>query len=239
MTASLVLLVHANSKVGKSWLADTAPGPRLILDAEGGTKWTKSHKIKWDPKGPPPTGLSATDSVVVRVLSFQDLMLAKAWLESGNHEFKSVIVDSVTEAQYKCQLAIAGANAMEMQDWGKLLRDMLTVCTSFRDLPDHPTNPLECVVFITGSLTTKEGAVIPDLQGQLQRKLPYIVDVIGYLFTQTDSAGVIQRGMLVQPVAGQPLAGDRTDVLSLHYGTVIPHPSLPAMLEVMNGALNA
>lgn len=232
MSASLCLLVHGDSGVGKSWLADTAPGPRLILDAEGGTKWTKSNKIKWDPRIAPPAGLGPDDSVVVRVLSFKDMELCLQWLQSGQHEFNSVVVDSITELQAKCMDAIAGVNAPQTQDWGTLLRKMQAVATGMRDLPDHPTRPVNHIVFVAGS-QAKENKIRPHLQGQLQLKLPYIVDVLGYLFTTTDAAGGIQRGMMIQPMPGYD-AKDRTDVLSRHFGTTIPDPTIPTMMEVLN-----
>jgi hypothetical protein len=122
---------------------------------------------------------------------------------------------------------------MEIQDWGVLLREMLRVCTALKDLPDHPTNPIECVVFTTGSMM-KDNTVVPDLQGQLQRKLPYIADVIGYMYSAPDASGKIARGMYVMPVPPF-LAGDRTDVLSAFYGPVITAPSIPAMMDVLDG----
>lgn len=38
---TLSMLVHANSKIGKTTLAATAPLPLVVLDAEGGWKWIR------------------------------------------------------------------------------------------------------------------------------------------------------------------------------------------------------
>ena len=42
MTNRLKALVHGDSGVGKSWLGASTPGPRLILDVEGGSHFAKA-----------------------------------------------------------------------------------------------------------------------------------------------------------------------------------------------------
>ena len=54
--STFTAVIHGESGAGKSQLADTIPGPRLILDAEGGSEFTPSWpKQIWNPDvyGPP------------------------------------------------------------------------------------------------------------------------------------------------------------------------------------------
>jgi hypothetical protein len=50
----------------------------------------------------------------------------------------------------------------------------------FRDLTEHPTNPLEAVV-LTAMSRDVDGKLKPHLQGQAATVTPYYWDVIGYL----------------------------------------------------------
>jgi AAA domain len=96
-------IVYGDSKVGKSWLGDTTPRPRLVLDAEGGSRFTPSRKITWDPaaqKPPPDDG--TWDSCLVPVHSYNAVKMAYDWLYSAQHPFNSVVLDSISEIQQKC-----------------------------------------------------------------------------------------------------------------------------------------
>ena len=55
MKTTLSILIHGESGVGKSWLADSVPGPRLVLDAEGRARYTPSGpKVAWNPRDSEP-----------------------------------------------------------------------------------------------------------------------------------------------------------------------------------------
>jgi hypothetical protein len=228
----LSTVIHAESGVGKSWLGDTAPAPRLILDAEGGSKFTPSQpKVFWDPKaGPPPTG---QETVIVLVRDFQTMQLAYQWLNSGNHDFQSVVLDSVTELQKRCKDAIKaleGAGGFRIQDWGTLLDDMELLVRQFRDLWMHPVKPVPVTVFITTTAMDDKGMYRPHVQGGLKLSLPYFVDVVGYLYAATTDAGTLERRLLVQPAPGF-IAKDRTDRL----GFEVVNPSITNMLDSIYG----
>jgi hypothetical protein len=181
----LSTIIHGDSKVGKSWLSDTSPAPRLCLDAEGGVDWTPSRKVEWDPfKEPPPVADGTWDTCVVRIHMYQTLDLVRQWLASGQHPFKSVSMDSVSEVQQRCIDAIAGMQQMRTQDWGERLRTISKLVREFRDYTLHPTNPLEAVVIVAMSRQDQNGKWRPDVQGQMYNKLPYYFDLIGYLFIQ-------------------------------------------------------
>jgi len=179
---SLTIMVYGESKVGKSTFAVTAPYPRLMLDVEGGHRFLPINVKYWDPmREEPPMADGTWDTVVVQVRDYDVVMKAFQWLQSGKHQFKSLIIDSISELQVKCMDNIAGTEQMKMQQWGELLRHMGGLLRDLRDLTMHPTNPLEAVVLTAMSRVTQDGKHRPYLQGQLAIQAPYFYDILGAL----------------------------------------------------------
>src|SRR5216110_338838 len=121
MRTTLTALIHGDSGVGKSWLAASSPAPRLILDAEGRAKYAPSllPKVFWDPKvSGPPAADGTWDTCITPIADFDTLSTAYSWLRSGQHHFKSIVIDSLMEAQKRCIDGVAGTGAMQTQDWG-------------------------------------------------------------------------------------------------------------------------
>lgn len=184
--ASFLLFGH--TKVGKSTLANTAPAPRLLLDAEAASRFLPGRKIRWDPltQAPPEAdGTWETCEVIVREYSVMTKVLA--YLEAAEHPFASLVIDSISEIQKRLKDQISGSQGtiikdMDMQKWGKLLSHMEAVIRELRDLTEHPTRPLNVV--ITAMQEVREGILIPSVQGGLRDSLPYFMDVVGYLDTQ-------------------------------------------------------
>jgi hypothetical protein len=175
-------MVYGESKVGKSSFAVTAPYPRLMLDVEGGHRFLPIVVKYWDPlREEPPIADGTWDTVVVTVRDYDTVLKAYQWLQQGNHHFKSLIIDSISELQVKCVDSIAGNEQMKMQQWGELLRHMGGLLRDLRDLTMHPTNPLEAVVLTAMSRVGQDGKNRPYLQGQLAIQAPYLYDILGAL----------------------------------------------------------
>ena len=214
------LLVHAESKVGKTWLGDTTPAPRLILDSEaGGIRFTPSRKVLWNPLTEPiPEGAGTSwDTCVVRVRGLQEVQVAKQVLESGRHPFRSVTLDSIMEMQGLMKRSINSAGMLDMQGWGKILSGMEDLIVGFRDLVEYDRpNHLDAVVFISGT-RMRDGMFRPLLDGQIVVKLPYKVDACGYLYAQRDESGNLRRALHIGPggvaVAGNRFGGRLPDVI--------------------------
>lgn len=231
MYNGLTMLLHGPAKIGKTRLAATCPGKILFLDAEGGTRWLPMRMKPWDPRTQaPPEDDGTWDACVVFVTEFAQLDRAHQWLVSGKHPFDSVVLDNVTDAQIRCIEKIAGTRAMEQQDWGALLREVDDLVIKLRDLVLHPTKPLKAVVVVAATAERgKAGVVAPMAQGQLKSRLPYRMDVIGYLYGQFDAEGTLRRGLMVQPFKSEQQeieAGDRTGMLVHRYGPVVPVATL-------------
>jgi hypothetical protein len=222
------MIVHGEAGAGKSWLGDTTPAPRVILDAEGGSRFTPSNKVQWDPTKEPPTPDGTWDTAIVFVRDFNTVAQVYQWLNSGKHPFKSVILDSLTEIQKRCIDQIAGDAQLRTQDWGEVLRRMEKQVRDFRDLTMHPQNPLEAVIYI--NLTAeRDGSKRPAVQGSLGVSLPGFVDVVGYLFVEVlQETNELKRRMLVAPYNGI-VAKDRTNRL----GMVVDDPNVVSMLDTI------
>ena len=177
---SLTIMVHGESKVGKSTFAVTAPYPRLMLDVEGGHRFLPINVKYWDPvREEPPVADGTWDTVVVQVRDYDVVMKAFQWLQSGKHQFKSLIIDSISELQVKCMDNIAGTEQMKMQQWGELLRHMGALLRDLRDLTMHPTQPLEAIVLTAMSRKGQDNVYRPYLQGPLAIQAPYFYDILG------------------------------------------------------------
>jgi hypothetical protein len=183
---SLTIMVHGESKVGKSTFAVTAPYPRLMLDVEGGHRFLPINVRYWDPiREEPPVADGTWDTVVVQVRDYDVVMKAFQWLQSGKHQFKSLIIDSISELQVKCMDNIAGTEQMKMQQWGELLRHMGALLRDLRDLTMHPTQPLEAIVLTAMSRKGQDGVYRPYLQGQLAVQAPYFYDILGAITVES------------------------------------------------------
>jgi hypothetical protein len=225
----LTILLYGDAGVGKSRLGGTSPAPRLILDAEGRAHYLPGNTVRWDAmRDKPPEADGNWDTCIVSVHNFDVLTQVYQWLQSGQHPFRSVVVDSLTEVQKRYIDKIVGAQQLEQQDWGAVLRNIESLVRNYRDLVMVPTNSLECVVFIAGEMEA-EGKRRPRLQGGLRGGLPYMVDACGYLYITHDASNNVQRNMLVQPTQ-TIVAKDGTDRLG---GPVIVSPDLTQMFDAL------
>lgn len=230
----LSLLIHGPSKAGKSYLANTAPGPRLILDSEGNTRFLQGKKIEWkNAHAPPPEYDGSWDFCIVYVRDFGVLSSVYQWLGAGKHSFRSVIIDSLSETQQRCIDAIAGDEQMKLQQWGELARKVSALVRQYRDLLVHATNPLDAVVYTAMTKANQEGKWSPYVQGQLATSLPYYVDLVGYLKAEITDDGEFQNHLLTKPHIAYD-AGDRTGF----FPQIITNPNITEMLNEFCAEMN-
>lgn len=221
-------IVFGPSKGGKSTLADTMPGPRLILDAEMGSRFTPSKKISWDPvREAPPEPDGSWETALVPVHNFNTVNKAYEWLNSGKHPFRSVGMDSISEVQQRMVDSLVGTNPMQLQDWGTLLRQASDLVRKFRDLTTNPVRPLDVVLFIAMAHQRQDGTWHPHVQGQLKTTLPYYTDLLAYLAPVPQEDGTIVRRLLVGPTPGYE-TGER---LGGRLGHFIDNPNIADMLN--------
>lgn len=219
-----------------STLGDTTPAPRVVLDAEMGSRFTPSRKIEWDPvRYAPPVPDGTWDTAIVTVRDYATVNKAYEWLNSGNHPFKSVILDSISEIQQRGVDAIAGSDIMKTQDWGTLLRQVSETVRKFRDLTTHPVTPMDAVIFIAMAKKPDNESWRPYVQGQLATTLPYYVDLCAYLQQVTLEDGTSVRRLFIDNVPGY-LVGER---VGGRLGQYIDNPTVTGMLDMIRGVDNS
>lgn len=211
---TLSALVYSESKVGKTTFCNTAPAPRLILDSEMASRFLPGSQVRWNPHTePPPTADGTWDTCIVVVRTYADMLQVMRWLESGQHGFESVCIDSISEIQKRLKDQVTeGTGEMDQRKWGELLTHMEALIRKLRDLTEHPIRPV--TVVITAMMELRDGKWRPLVQGALRDTLPYFVDVCGYMFVQQmpsedpTQPGPEIRRMLTRPNS-QFVAGER------------------------------
>lgn len=238
-------LIHGEPGAGKSWLGQTAPAPRLVLDAEGGSRAPKRivdgkvqriPQVTWDPHkdNPPEPGDWEVCRVVVK--NFDTLQRVYDWLITGKTPFRSVVIDSLTEAQKRCKDALKAQFEEEVMNermWGMLLDRMEKLIRDYRDLVFDEDNNIDVVLIL--ALTREVNyKFVPAVQGALGVSLPGYVDTVGFLAaSQNPETGEDEWRLLIKPHP-QYAAKDRTHTLTAHYGHVITNPDVSTMLDVIN-----
>ena len=235
---AISIIVHADTKVGKSTFANTAPAPRLILDAEAAYRFLPGKKVFWDPmRDAPPEYDGSWETCVAIVREYSVMVRAYEWLNSGQHPFVSVVVDSISEIQKRCKDQMRSLDEqMDMRKWGALLDHMEWLVRGLRDLTEHPTKPIQAII-LTAMTSNREGKWRPYVQGQLSVTMPYFLDVIGYLYKQdvasedpSQPAKRVRRLLTAnhpQFEAGERVQGRLPDVLD--------NPTVPMILDMVFG----
>lgn len=204
---ALSILAFSDTKVGKSTFGNTAPAPRLMLDAEAAYRFLPGRKIFWNPmRDQPPQHDGTWEICVVIIRDYATMIRAVDWLEFGQHSFESVVVDSISEVQKRCREQVSsGDPAMDQRKWGEILFHMEGLIRRLRDLTEHPTKPLTAIV-LTAMAEERDGKWRPYVQGQLRTTMPYFIDIVGYYFVQrippvdpTQQNETVLRRMLTRP----------------------------------------
>lgn len=243
---TLSMLVHASSKTGKSTLSSTVPLPALVLDAEGGWRFIREvgfrsgvplRKTFWDPlRGAPPRYDGTWDVVVVSVTRWETLVQAYQWLLQAQHDFVSLVFDSITEAQRRLKMNLAGNEQMKIQDWGALLTQMDNLVRGMRDLVLLPGTSMRVAMFIAETMM-HDGKWRPHMQGQIRTALPYFMDIVGYLYREAVPGpdGQLNGGKRMKLLIGQDVhpqieAGERVQGA---LGDIIEDPNISQMLKTI------
>lgn len=182
-------LVFAPAGAGKTVLMGTAEldertSPMLLLDFEGGTE-----------------SLAGLDIDVAEIKTWDDYNEAYELLSSGDHNYKSVGIDSISETHKWALLEIVNKKGptrkepdlIEQGDYGIATTQMRRLLRHFRDLPMH-------VFFAAHAKEVeipREGRVrVPDLAGQMAEEVSGLVSVQGYL-AQFEEDGDLHRTLLL------------------------------------------
>ncbi len=129
------VLAYGPSGIGKTWFALAFPGPIAVIDTEMGTAHYGSRE-----------GLSRFD--VISTKSYLEAKKAVDWLASGDHQYKTVVVDPITVLYEVLQEAASVRRAsksgvslldtdLQMLDWARIKSQWKALMTSLTNLPVH------------------------------------------------------------------------------------------------------
>lgn len=179
---ALSILVHGPAGSGKTTFGLTGSAPILMMDVENASRFIRRKKITWKPLEENPPEYDGTWEVcVVKVKDWKTAIKTYEWLKSGNHSFRSVSIDSISETQVKGMEDINGRNQMQTQHWGRLLQNMGGFLRDLRDLVGDDDSTIETMVLISTS-KNDNGRWKPNLQGSIAHQVPYLFDITGYYY---------------------------------------------------------
>ena len=232
----LKILIYGPNGVGKTTLGESANDcalttPALFVNIEGGML-SIIHK-KPD---------------VVDLKHYRELKNIFWFLAKSNHNYKTVVIDSLSELQlFNLDAIVAeqlekpsakGKKRYDMddvwqEDYGKSTQELRRATRSFRDLPMH-------VIFtcLESSKIDKDGdeSIYPSLTPKLRNSVMGYMDIVGYMYNQRikNEAGkeTLVRRLLCQNY-GKWVAKDRSPGGRL--GLVIDNPTIKGIMEKIVG----
>jgi len=234
----LLILLYGNPKTGKSTTAATGPAPRLIFDTEYGTKFLDSSEgtLKWDPEATAPPDMSKADTCVVDCPSYSKFHTGLEWLRAGKAgQFKSIVVDSITDLQLALRIEIAGDKAkLGWDEWGQILSKLEYDMSQLRKYcMESGCVDVMAVTAPAKSLRDEDGnieCIIPKVKGGFADTLLYLVDAVGYIkweyLSGSELEPVLTIGRNNKLVTGSRFAGIIPDKLAL--------PTLTQLHKVIN-----
>jgi hypothetical protein len=224
----LRVLLYGRNKQGKTRTAVAAPNPLIIDINEHGTRSVRSYK----------------GAKVFHVNKWEDITWAYWMLREGDHDYQTVVLDTVTAMQHLCMRHVLGSqedrdpnrepSMPDRRSWGKLGELMKPIFLEFRNLPMH-------VVFVAQErrIEDEDEATVehtPDLSPSVRGVLTGAVDIIGRVYqaqVRTVPKGkkkeekTWETRMLVGP-HDEFVTGDRTGAL----GRIVRKPSVNKMIEL-------
>lgn len=228
--SNLNILIYGDSGVGKTRLAgsaDDVPEMRsvLVVDFEGGAETLKHCYPNCD---------------TVRVESWKEVQNVYDELYAGNHKYKTVILDSLTEVQ-KFNMYNVMQNLIEkhedrdvdvpsMREWGINLEQMRKFVRAFRDLP---MNTIFTALMVSEKdnktgLTVKE----PHLSGKLKKEVAAFLDIVVFMYMREMEIDneTKQAHLLLSQATDTCTAKDRTSKLP----QVMIEPTMAEIMKYIN-----
>jgi hypothetical protein len=200
--SDLTTLIYGPSKIGKStWCSysDSA----LFLATE--------------------PGLNALEVYQISITKWEELLIAARDIANGQHQFKTIIIDTIDNAYKFCSEYVCNKFKVEHESdlgygkgWALVNNEFSRVMTKLAFLPYG-------LIFVSHSTerdietrTGKHTRIVPTLPDKARKFITGLVDLILYcdidMLQQDDGSIVSSRVMYTKPNANYD-AGDRTNLL--------------------------
>ena len=179
----IVMLIHADSGVGKTSLLRTLPAERTIVyDIDGGVGGLS------DPgkPGTPYEGMPPWDGAIVPSMSdLSNLKQFVEWVTTAAHKYTTVVIDSASQMERRMIFLYAGTSEVGIKHYGDAAVASRKYLFALRDLTAKGVN----VIFMLHTRTDVKGAEgikFPALSDKLSREIVGMCDAVGYLALGAD-----------------------------------------------------
>lgn len=225
---ALKMLVYGPPGAGKTVLAASAAdvpemSPVLHVDVEGGTRSIRDRQVD-----------------VLRIKTFDELAQLLKVLQTGQHNYRTVVIDSLTEVQklnmYEIMRKVVAQDPSRdpdipaLRDYGKNSEQIRRLIRGYRDLANTH------VIFTALASETKDEKtgvirVFPALSGKLASEVPGFLDVVVYLSVAEQDGGEIR--VLVTDMTSRILAKHRTPLSGVRLPKFLKNPTMRQIYRVV------
>lgn len=162
-------LIYGAAGCGKTSFAGTAK-KAIFASAEGGL-----------------LSIAEKSPDFVEVKTLKDLSDLYSFLLHENHEFETVVIDSITEINEIIKLEIEKrlGRPMQLQDWGELSKKIRDLFRKFRDLP------MNVILIAQEMYLTDEDKIkkiVPSMNGKAATEIAYFMDIVAYMHVESDGS---------------------------------------------------
>ncbi len=202
-------VVYGESGTGKTTLGGTCPNP-IFASAEKGLLSIKHLEPEY-----------------VDIKELKDLADMLVFLRKGEHNYDTVVIDSITEISEIIKVGIErkSGKAMSLPDFGTLGKKIREIIRGFRDLDMH------VLILALEKVEKDEDKVVryvPDLAGKSGTELARFMDIVGWITVDP----VTNQRHIITSTNAKTVSKDRTNMIGNN-----TEPDFNAWIEAVKGVV--